>query len=108
MGTIAAKRTGTRRVGVDGYVFDVLMRDLVGHDRSPATFLVYLYFWGRAHGKERQRVAASYQEIAEATGLSKSGAQGAVRRLLRRQLVWVVKRQPTAVPEYRIARPWRR
>ena len=27
---------------VDDYVIDVLLRDLVAHDRSPSAFLVYL------------------------------------------------------------------
>ncbi len=84
------------------------MRDLVGHDRSPSSFLVYLYLWGRVGGKERNRVAVSYQSIAEATGLSKSAAQGAVKRLARRQLVVVARAGPTTVPEYRILRPWQR
>ena len=29
-------------LSLDGYVVDVLMRDLVGHDRIPVSFLVYL------------------------------------------------------------------
>src|SRR5690349_10544746 len=35
-------------IGVDDYVIDVLMRDLVGHDRAPSAFLVYLYLWAAA------------------------------------------------------------
>ena len=35
-------------VPVDDYVFDVLMRDIVGHDRQPAAYLVYLYLYGKA------------------------------------------------------------
>ena len=35
-------------IQVDGYVLDVLMRDIVGHDRQPAAYLVYLYLYGQA------------------------------------------------------------
>ena len=31
------------RLALDTYVVDVLMPDLVGHDRRPATFIVYLF-----------------------------------------------------------------
>ena len=33
-------------VKLDDYVLDSLMRDLVGHDRRPACFLVYLWLAG--------------------------------------------------------------
>jgi hypothetical protein len=33
-------------LALDPYVVDVLLPDLVGHDRSPAAFLVYIYLWG--------------------------------------------------------------
>jgi hypothetical protein len=33
---------------LDRYVVDVLMPDLVGHDRSASGFLVYLYLWRQA------------------------------------------------------------
>ena len=29
---------------LDPYVTSVLLRDLVGHDRRPASFLVYIWF----------------------------------------------------------------
>src|ERR1041385_7594092 len=35
------------RTGLDRYVIDVLMRDLVGHDHTPSAFLVYLWLWAR-------------------------------------------------------------
>ena len=38
-------------VPVDDYVLDTLMRDLVGHDRRPSAFLVYLYLWLTARDK---------------------------------------------------------
>ena len=35
-------------VPVDDYVLDVLRRDIIGHDRQPAAYLVYLYLYGQA------------------------------------------------------------
>jgi len=96
------------KVAVDEYVFDTLMRDLVGHDHSASSFLVYVLIWGRAKGGERNRVAMSYQALAGATGLSKSATQSAVRHLVRRQLLAVKKEGPTATPQYSILRPWKR
>jgi DNA-binding transcriptional regulator GbsR (MarR family) len=91
-------------VNIDDYVIEVLMRDLVGHDRSPSAYLVYLYLSGRRGGP----VAMSYQQIADATGLSKSAAQAGVRVLRRRRLVKATKTAPTATPEYTVLRPWDR
>lgn len=91
-------------VNIDDYVVDVLMRDLVGHDRSPSAFLVYLCLCGQRGGP----VSMSYQQIAEATGLSKSAAQSGVRVLRRRRLVKVAMSSPTATPEYAVLRPWDR
>jgi hypothetical protein len=93
-------------ISIDDYVFDVLMRDLVGHDRSPSAFLVYLHLWSRTVGRREKSARLSHQMIADSTGLSKSAVQTAIRRLLRRQLVGVHRDTVTAVPEYRIARPW--
>ena len=91
---------------IDDYVLDVLMRDLAGHDRSPSSYLVYLHLWSQTYGRGIKEVQASHQQMAEATGLSKSAVQGAIRNLLRRRLVRAHKISPTARPEYRIARPW--
>ena len=33
---------------IDDYVLDVLMHDLIGHDRKPAAYLVYLHLYGQA------------------------------------------------------------
>ena len=44
--------------------------------------------------------------IADDTGLSKSAVQNGVRILVRRRLVSVHRATATAVPEYRVARPW--
>jgi hypothetical protein len=93
-------------LSLDDYVLDVLMRDLVGHDRRPVSFLVYLWFAG-----EQQRrsgvVQASYQEVAECIGVSKSSVQAAVSWLVRRKLFAVTKENATAVPRYTVLSPWR-
>jgi hypothetical protein len=33
----------SRQLALDPYLTNVLMRDLVGHDRLPSAFLVYLW-----------------------------------------------------------------
>jgi hypothetical protein len=40
-------------------------------------------------------------------GLSRSSAQSAVRRLLRRKLLATTKQNATAVPTYTVLSPWR-
>ena len=94
-------------VPVDDYVLDVLMRDLVGHDRQPAAFLVYLWLFGRAARRDWRPVAASLRMIAEETGLSKSAVQAAVAALQRNELIATVRAHATAVPEHRVLRHWR-
>jgi len=90
---------------LDPYLTDILMRDLVGHDRRPASFLVYLWFFA-----EQQRhagtVAISYQELAESIGISKSSAQSSVAWLIRRKLLNATKTTVTATPQYRALTPW--
>jgi hypothetical protein len=95
-------------IALDGYVLDVLMRDLVGHDKSPSAFLIYLHIWGRTFGEGAESAPLSHQTMAEATGLSKSAVQGAVRILARRRLIRARKTTVTSVPEYSVQRPWRR
>ncbi|HTJ47251.1 MAG TPA: helix-turn-helix domain-containing protein [Kofleriaceae bacterium] len=94
------------RVSVDGYVVDTLMPDLVGHDRRPSAFLVYLYLWRRTGGAARA-TAASYRMLAEGTGLSKRAVQAATRTLARRQLVTIVRKTPTATPIFTLRCHWR-
>ena len=93
-------------IQLDDYVIDVLMRDLVGHDRKPASFLVYLWL-AREQRRDTGPVRASYREIADAIGISKSAAQAAVRWLLRRKLIASSKKTVTATPRYRVLSPWR-
>ena len=93
-------------LNLDEYVVDVLMRDLVGHDRRPASFFVYL--WLTSEQAHRQgAVQVSYQELAESVGLSKSSAQAAVSWLVRRKLLVSTKENATAVPSYAVRSPWR-
>jgi DNA-binding GntR family transcriptional regulator len=93
---------------LDAYVVDTLMPDLVGHDRRPSAFLVYLRLWRLTRGNGRTRVRASLSDIAEATGLSKRAVQGALATLTRRRLVSLVRESITAVPAYTVHQPWRR
>ena len=91
---------------LDDYITDVLMRDLVGHDRKPVAFLVYLWFAAeqtRTHGEVR----VSYQHVAESVGISKSSAQSAIQWLRKRKLLSVQKRTVTATPSYTVHNPWR-
>jgi hypothetical protein len=101
---------------LDPYITDVLLRDLVGHDRRPASFLVYIWFTAEQQKYAQQKyaqqshsaaVTISYQELAESIGISKSSAQSAVAWLIRRKLLAVTKTTVTATPAYRVLTPWR-
>jgi hypothetical protein len=92
---------------VDAYVLETLMPDLVLHDRRPSTFLVYLHLWYRTAGHQAP-LRTSHQQMADNTGLSKSAVQSAIRILIRRRLVRVVRDGATAVPAYTVLKPWRR
>jgi hypothetical protein len=106
---------------LDPYITDVLLRDLVGHDRRPASFLVYIWFTAEQQKAEQQKaeqqrhahqrrvsaVTVSYQDLAESIGISKSSAQSAVGWLIRRKLLTVSKASVTATPEYKALTPWR-
>lgn len=90
----------------DEYVIDVLLPDLVGHDRAPNAFLVYIVLWTALFRQEQRTVALSLAEFTRATGLSKSGVQAAIRLLKRRGLIAITKASATAVPEYALVRHW--
>jgi hypothetical protein len=90
----------------DDYVIDVLMRDLVGHDRKPTSFLMYLWL-DAEQTRNDGPVRVSYVELAESVGVSKSSAQVAVNWLIRRKLLSVSKDNITATPCYTVQRPWR-
>jgi hypothetical protein len=91
---------------LDDYVVDVLLRDLVGHDRKPVSFLVYLWL-AAEQARRNAPVEVSYQELAESIGVSKSSAQAAARWLTKRKLLAVSKRTVTATPTYTVLSPWR-
>lgn len=91
---------------IDDYVLDVLLRDLAGHDRSPAAFLVYLILYTQWVRSERRAVQLSLLGLAARTGLSKSAVQAAIRLLRKRSLIKVTKPSATAVSEYELVRHW--
>lgn len=91
---------------VDNYVVDVLLRDLAGHDRSPAAFLVYLILWKLTRGEQKDDVRLSHRDIAELSGLSKSAVQQALRILHRRGLVKSKRKRDTDTPEHEVRRTW--
>ena len=95
-------------LSLDAYVVDTLMADLVGHDRQPSAFLVYLYLWRHTHGAGAPAVEVALQDVAEGTGLSKRAVQEALSRLVKRHLVEVQREGITAVGSYRVRQPWRR
>ena len=92
---------------LDAYVVEVLMRDLIGHDRNPSAFVVYLWLWRQTHGRERERTGASLQTIATETGLSKSSVQTALRRLRTRGLIRSNREGPTTPAFFEVLTPWR-
>ena len=94
-------------IPIDDYVLDVLMRDIVGHDRQPAAYLVYLYLYGEAARQKWKPVAASLRTLAETTGLSKSAVQTALERLRGRKLIETTSAHSTAMPKHRVLRHWR-
>ena len=93
-----------RTVRLDPYLFETLMADIVGHDRSPAAYLVYLYLSTRA-GVDR-KVRMSYQDLAIETGLSRSAIQRGVAHLLKRKLLASFQAYLTDTPTYTILTPW--
>jgi hypothetical protein len=100
--------TSMTRSSFDLYLVDTLMPDLVGHDRQPSAFLVYLFLWRRTHGIGQSRVQVALTDIAENTGLSKRSVQDAIAWLARRQLLTVARASITAIPVYTVLRPWKR
>jgi hypothetical protein len=92
---------------IDDYVLDVLMRDLIGHDKKPAAYLVYLHLYSQAMRRRWKPIAASLRTIADATGLSKSAVQIALAHLRRRRLIATTAGHATATPRHRVLCHWR-
>ena len=95
-------------VEIDEHILDTLMRELVGIDKKPSAFLVYLQLWRRSHGGRLGRVQASHQSLASATGLSKSAVQEAIKILSLRKLIKSIRASRTSAPLYDVYRPWGR
>ena len=93
---------------LDPYVVDTLMPDLVGHDRQPSAFLVYLLLWRLTHGAASSSAQVALRDLAEGTGLSKRAVQEALARLAKRRLIEVARDGFTAVAVYTVLQPWRR
>ncbi len=91
---------------LDPYVLDTLMPDLVGHDKRPSAFLVYLALWRRSPQDPARPVRISHQTLADATGLSRSAVQAGLTRLRARGLIATRRATPTAVPAHTVQRPW--
>ena len=94
------------RFALDAYVVDVLMPDLIGHDRRPAAFIVYLFLLREAARSRRDRIAVSLQTIATRTGLAKSTVQAALRHLSRRRLLDPAVIATVTAPVRHVLRPW--
>ncbi len=94
------------RFALDAYVVDTLMADLVGHDRRPAAFVVYLALLREATRRRNDTVVISLQTLASATGLSKSTVQVAIRHLQRRRLLDPDVVATVTRPARRVLRPW--
>ena len=91
---------------LDKYVADVLLRDLIAHDRSPTAFLVY-FFLAAQGGARAGRVSMSLADLADRTGLSKRAVQLALAHLRRRHLIKTTQAHRTATPVHLVAHPWR-
>jgi hypothetical protein len=104
---MATAATQVPAMEIDRYVLDTLMPDLVGHDRHPSAYLVYLFLWTATGGGERP-AQVSLAETSRGTGTSKRAVQGALERLTRRELVQMERGGITAVPRYTLNRPWLR
>lgn len=93
-----------RRMQIDPYVIDVLLPDLVGHDRMPSAFLTYLFLYRHCSDSPAE---LSLRQLAEGTGLSKRSVQSSLERLEARQLVEIRRAGLTSVGSYKVRQPWR-
>ncbi len=93
-------------IRVDEYVLDTLMADLIGHDRQPSAFSVYLMLWRHTHGSSKTTAQISLLDLSMSTGLSKRAVQEGLRWLSRRRLISIQRESITAIPVYTVKRPW--
>jgi hypothetical protein len=98
----------SKQLGIDTHVIDALLPDLVGHDKRPSSFVLYLWLYAMTRGVGRKSAFFSYQMLHDRTGLSKRAVQRAVAHLVRRQLLRVTRKAATSVPEYAVVTPWSR
>jgi hypothetical protein len=96
------------QITLDAYLLDALLPDIIGHDRRPSAFIVYLHLYRHASQRANWSVRLSHQSISDATGLSRSAVQSALAHLQKRQLIASSRAHPTAVPLHRVLRPWTR
>ena len=98
-----------RTLPLDPYIADVLMRDLVGHDRSSVGFPRLSLAVAGSRGEGRARIGASLQTIATRTGLSKSAVQKAVAPSGPAPAGHAPPvPDATDAPTYEVHEPWRR
>ena len=93
-------------VSLEAHVVDALLPDLVGHDKRPSSFVLYLWLYAVTRGVGRKSAHFSYQMLTDRTGLSKRAVQRAVAHLVKRHLLKVTRKSRTAVPEYSVTTPW--
>ncbi len=95
-----------RKAPLDDYIVETLMPDLIGHDRAPSSFIVFVKLWQDSGGPDR-RLQVSLSTLAIETGLSKSSVQAAIRHLRKRGYVTTRRVSQTAVPVHTVLAPWR-
>jgi transcription initiation factor IIE alpha subunit len=93
---------------MDAHILDTLMPDLVGHDRRPSAFLLYLLMWRQTHGAGTASLDIALEDLAELSGLSKRTVQDSLRWLAHRRLVTVRRGGPTDVGTFTVLEPWKR
>lgn len=93
-------------MSVDAYVIDSLLADLVGHDRRPAAFVLFLFLWRKTRGGSRPAVL-SLGMMSDGTGLAKRTVQQSLQHLERRGLVDSRRATSTSAPSLRLHCQWR-
>jgi len=68
------RASSSRNHSIDDYVVNVLMRDIVGHDRQQPRIFVYLHLYGRAAAREWETSSGELRRSGR-NRLSKSAIQ---------------------------------